>query len=558
LRLQERLLRADLPRRTVAMIAAVTTSCVYLSIWQAFLCLGTYLIADLLLMQTFGKLIKKPQSKPLHCLVLVFAFCAMSSYLLLAGLLWLVPGITPKVGAMILIFGGMLSIMLVRSVYLPLTVVNSLPLVGMAGFIGWIEIDRILSVESLFLLTAVCVLGGYFGLTLANYLRIHDELAHARDAALARSKTQGRFLATMSHELRTPLNGILGMSQVLIAKHPGSGAEVIQDSARAMTAMVADLLDNAAIEAGTLRIDLQECDPAKEMQSLVHQWQDRFAEQGLTLGLQLDRNLPDRILADPLRLSQCLSNLLSNALRFTKEGGVTLSLNVHPIGLEAVVTDTGAGVPHGADAQLFQPYGQGYAAQHRHDSGSGLGLSISLGLVRAMGGDLIFERPDNGGARFRLRFPAPLAANADKIPVDPLVTLGLQAKAKLAGRRILVVDDIATNRLVLKLLLRNRGADVIEAESGAETLRILADAAQRAPDAILLDIRMPGLSGNETLVRIRAIGVSCPIIAISADADQEHQRGALALGFDGYLTKPVEDADLLAMLLRFQTEPAIL
>ena len=182
-------------------------------------------------------------------MVQVAAFACMSTYLIPAVLLWQVAGSTAKAGAMIHIFGGMLSIMLVRTAYRPMTIANSLPLAGVVPIIAILETETEGSGDQIFLGAAVLILAGYFILTLQAALRSNRALAGARDAALARVETQRRFLATMSHELRTPLNGILGIAQGLVASHPGQGAESICDSAREMSAMVDDLLDNAAIAA---------------------------------------------------------------------------------------------------------------------------------------------------------------------------------------------------------------------------------------------------------------------------------------------------------------------
>jgi signal transduction histidine kinase len=541
LKLQKRLLDADLVRRHVAVLTGLAAVSLYLPWPQVALSLAIYLPGDMLLTHALRRLIAQPRSQLWQGLMLGGAFTTMSGYLLAAVFFWQVPGELSKIVTLIYVFGGMLSVMLVRTVYMPLTVVNSLPLAFFAIYVGVIESQRLALQDMAFLGFAVLVLAGYFTLTLVTYLRIHRELAMARDGALARVETQRRFLATMSHELRTPLNGILGMSQALTRSHPGIGAEVIHDSARAMTNMVGDLLDNAAIDAGALRIELRPCALAEELQRVIAQWQGRFADRGLSLTLELHPGLPARVVTDPLRLSQCLSNLLSNALRHTAEGGVVVAACPHPTGLEISVTDSGEGLPPGTEARLFRPYEQIGTRQKSGQSGSGLGLSITRGLARAMGGNVTYERPETGGSRFRLTVAAPLP------PVLSLTEgnapdLGTTLRHAL----VLVVDDIATNRLVLRLLLSSRGVKVAEAASGQAALAYLQTA---RPDAVLMDLRMPGLSGSDTLALMRTAGFDGPVIAVSADVAPEGQRGALAAGFDGYLTKPVEDSALTAILI---------
>lgn len=543
LKVQKRLLDDDLVRRNMAIFVGLISSALFLTPLQIAIGFATYLPADVALTLALGRLIGSPTSRFWFGAVLFSAFWAMSSYLLPAAMLWQVPGPASKVGAVIYTVGGMLSIMLVRTVYRPMTIANSLPLLGMIVFVAVSERNSVPPVELAFLTFAMAVLAGYFALTLNSYLRIHSELSMARDAALARVETQRRFLATMSHELRTPLNGILGVSQALVQSHPDIGAEVIRDSARAMTRMVGDLLDHAAIDAGALRIAPRPCNPVDEVQRLSALWQARFAEKGLELTLTLGAKLPEQIMADPVRLAQCVSNLLANALHHTPSGTVELALSRSPVGLQITVTDSGPGLPAGAEQRLFRPYEQIQTADPARRKGSGLGLSISRGLARAMGGDLVFERPIQGGARFRLTFRAEAPAPSAVRVSTP--TTAAPRHDLLANLRVLVVDDIATNRLVLRLLLAQHQSIVAEAQSGQAALQALAEV---RPEVILLDLRMPGLSGQETLTRLRDAGFGGPIIAVSADAAPEEQRGAIAFGFDGYLIKPVEESALVAVI----------
>lgn len=384
--LQKRMLDADQTRRRVAVAASGVAALLFLSPLQVALYIGSHFLADVALLLALTRLISRPDSVFWLRAMQLAAFAAMSSFLGPAVLLWLEPGITPKIGAIIHIFGGMLSIMLVRTAFLPLTIANSLPLIGVVIVLAALERGTIPWQEEVFLGFAVAVLAGYFILTLITAQRINKKLAGARDEALARVETQKRFLATMSHELRTPLNGILGAAQSIAASHPGIGAETIRDSARDMAAMVDDLLDNAAIAAGALRINRQPVRLSDVMDRLKDRWQAAFAAKGLTLDVRLSSDLPEAALIDPLRLSQGLSNLLANALRLTGKGGVVLALSRHPAGLEAIVTDTGPGLPEGAESRLFQPFETFGPPSDDTGSSTGLGLSITQGLARAMGG----------------------------------------------------------------------------------------------------------------------------------------------------------------------------
>jgi signal transduction histidine kinase/ActR/RegA family two-component response regulator len=552
--LQKRMIDADTPRRMVAVFASGLLALMYLTPFQVVLFLGLYFPSELALMAALRRIADRPQSRPALLALQLAAFCNMSAYLLPAAFLWLEPAVTPKIGALLFVFGGMLSVMLVRSAFLPMTVANSLPLAALACILGYVEYRTADLRDQLFLTIAVSVLAGYFVVTLRNALRINRTLSLARDAALARVETQRRFLATMSHELRTPLNGILGMAQEINGSHPGIGAEVICDSARDMAVLVGDLLDNAAIEAGALRIKREPARLEGLVQRLEDRWLPAYKARGLVLSFDLSPDLRAPLMIDPLRLSQCLSNLLSNALRHTVKGGAALRIRPHALGLSASVTDSGPGLTHEMEAQLFQPFAA--QALDAADSGpsTGLGLSICRGLARAMGGDLTFERPAEGGSRFVLTISAAPATEAPAARAETVASAPDMAQA-LQGKRILVVDDIATNRLVLRLMLRKFGCQCHEAASGEEALAILASATDAPVDLTLMDIRMPGLSGFETLARKRATGCQSPVIAVSADAAPDEQAEALAHGFDGYLTKPVEEEVLLALLYRVLISP---
>ena len=552
---QKALLDKDLPLRvTVASVAILLTG-VFLPVLVPVLALLVYLgteVVEVLLLRRLERTGFRCQ--PLCLLILLNAAIGMTCFILPPTLLWFVPGEAPQLGSFFYIVGAFMAVTLVRPVILPLALANCLPPVVALGVILSDLAKRLDLTEMLFLTVALLLLIAYFLVALMNNHRMQQELAAARDAALARAETQRRFLATMSHELRTPLNAILGMAQVLAEQGSGAGngseAEVIRDSARAMAVLVGDLLDNAAIEAGALRIAPQPIDPVSTVAAQIRLWQPRFAERGLSLGFDGAAAAPGLVDADPLRLAQCLGNLLSNALRHTRSGGAMVDLATRGDWLELTVTDTGPGIPEEAEERLFCPYEPILPAAAQPGGSTGLGLAISRGIARAMGGDLRFERPAGAaaaGARFRLTLLAPRPA----LPASPPPALPVLAdpahrfEGSLHGRRILIVDDIATNRLVLRLLLRSLGAEAEEVAGGGEALAAL----DRAPfDAVLLDIRMPGLSGPATLAHLRAAGHNLPIIAVSADAGIGDQSRALAQGFGGYLVKPVESARLEAVL----------
>lgn len=558
------MLEADMPRRLLAVTASGLVGLLYLSPVQVAMFLGLYYPCDLLLVFALRRLCSQPDSGSWLRLVQLAAFCNMSAYLVPAVMLWLEPGAPPKLGAALFVFGGMLSVMLVRAAFLPMTLANSLPLAGFVVVIGYLEHDTADGRELLFLTLCVLLLSAYFMMTLRSAVQINRELSLARDQALARVATQRRFLATMSHELRTPLNGILGMAQELVSAHPGVGAEVIRDSARDMAAMVGDLLDNAAIEAGAVRIKTLPTDTRDLLRRVEDRWLPAFKAKRLTLRLSTAPDLPDRLMLDPLRVMQCLSNLLANALRHTREGGAELVIRTQGHRLVATLTDTGPGLPADFEGQLFQPFFALATDLPDYGPSTGLGLSICRGLARAMGGDVTYERPAQGGSRFHLMIAtsvqdpsdAPAADGAAACLGAPNARPQVQGEDGLQDKHLLVVDDIATNRLVLRLALTSLGATSDEATSGDEALRLIAESHARPYDAVLMDLRMPGLSGFETLARMRQHGFARPVFAVSADTAPEEKSEALSHGFDGYLTKPVELAQLSALLRQALDRPS--
>ena len=546
---QKALLDEDLPLRLIVAPLAILLTGIFLPIWlpltAGVIYLGVEFIQQLLLRRLEQDGFRRGKS---YLLILINSGLGMSCFVLPPTVLWFEPGEVAELGAFIYIIGAFLAVTLVRPVILPLALANCLPLALALLVILGDLVTRLDQHELIFLLAALALLVAYFIVALLNNHKMQHELAQARDAALARAETQARFLATMSHELRTPLNGILGMAQVLAERGAGAvtEAEVIRESARAMAVLVGDLLDNAAIEAGALRIEPRPVDPVETVAAQIRLWQPRFAERGLTLSFSPHPDLAGLVRVDPLRLAQCLGNLLSNALRSTRTGGARVDLALTPDGLDLTVTDTGQGLPEGAEDRLFRPYEPIHPDGAQPGGGTGLGLAISRGMARAMGGDLRFERPVGGGARFRLTIRAPrleaeAADQTSRLAIDPAPLATAARISRLEGRRVLVVDDIATNRLVLRLLLRGFGVVTEEAPDGDAALIALA---LTAFDAVLMDVRMPGLSGPATLEQLRAAGHDLPVIAVSADAGSDDRSRALAQGFSGYLVKPVEAEQL--------------
>jgi signal transduction histidine kinase/CheY-like chemotaxis protein len=375
---------------------------------------------------------------------------------------------------------------------------------------------------------------------------LNEAILYATQAIEAR----GRFLATMSHEIRTPLTAILGFAELLLeAPAPErleESLELIRDNGHYLLRIINDVLDYSKIEAGKLSLERERFAPATLLGELLALMRVRAEAKGLSLELDLDARLPEALQGDATRLRQILLNLLGNAIKFTRQGGITLRCGYtedEPPRLRFEVEDTGIGMPPGDPERLFEAFVQGDASDARAYGGTGLGLAISRSLARLLGGDLTARSTPIGGACFCLRLPVNLE------PAPELAAAPDRGAADLEGR-ILVVEDNATNRLLVRLVLETAGATVDEAADGHAALaRVEAAAAAGTPyAAILMDIQMPELDGYEVTRRLRALGCRTPIVALTAHALDGHRERCLAAGCDAYCAKPIDREALLAVL----------
>ncbi|MBM4440043.1 MAG: GAF domain-containing protein [Candidatus Rokubacteria bacterium] len=372
------------------------------------------------------------------------------------------------------------------------------------------------------------------------------------------SRHKSEFLAHMSHELRTPMNGVIGMAELALGTEL---TEVQRDylttvkvSAESLLSLINDILDVSKIEAGRLELEAVPFSLRQTVDLVVKSLAHPARQKGLTLAASLAPGVPDGVVGDPGRLRQVLVNLVGNALKFTAQGGITVSVaeergDAAPAPLHIAVTDTGIGIAPEHQAKVFEAFTQADASTARRFGGTGLGLTISSQLVRMMGGRIWVESEPGRGSTFHftVRLPraaAPVASEAVADPSRPA------ARTTARPRRVLLAEDSVPNQKVARGFLERWGHTVEVAGNGRAALAALERAAF---DLVLMDVHMPEMDGFEATAAIRAregAGARIPIIAMTADAMQGDRERCLAAGMDGYVTKPVVPTDLFDAIER--------
>lgn len=401
--------------------------------------------------------------------------------------------------------------------------------------------------------------GRFIGLTdaMRDITRRKDleaELRQARAEAEAATAVKTEFLANMSHELRTPLTSIIGFTRLAaeqseLAPLTRNYVERVGDASRALLCTVNDILDFSKLEAGQVSIQPEPVSLAQLTRATLELFTPQAGAKDLTL--TLDDEAEARVLRlDPDRMRQVLLNLVSNAVKFTAAGGVTLRTRYDSLSgqLTVEVLDTGDGIPPEKQGRLFKRFSQVDGGIARTHGGTGLGLAICKGLVEAMGGEIGADSVPGQGSRFWFRIPAPLSEIAGAAKA-----VRSSEPAAFAGIRVLVVDDHPANRELAKLYLAGLGAEVTEAASGEEAVKA---AAEQPFDVILMDLRMPGLDGHGALRQIRSKqgpNDSTPILAFTADADTEIAGKLETQGFQDVVAKPMDPVQLIAAVGRAAT-----
>ena len=443
--------------------------------------------------------------------------------------------------------GGTTSLAPRISVLRAYLITVNLPIIFCALFVDSRGMATVLSAYLLFLLNQGSKQSEWF----VSAVTDKYALEAARKEAEAATRAKSSFLATMSHEIRTPMNGVVGMADLLLDtdldEEQRDYTTTISGCGQALLTVINDILDFSKLEAEKVRLEYVPFEIRSVLEEVMEMTAFQARQKGLELPLLINQDLPWSLKSDPARFRQILLNLVSNAIKFTSSGEVSVRAALSPDQPEdktfckvlIEVTDTGIGIPPEVQPLLFEPFSQADSSTTRKFGGTGLGLAICKRLVEAMGGEIWLEsRPDEGTTFFFTFLAEPTAQSQPGPP-----------PADIRGLNIMVVDDNATNRKVFQQQLSAWGCSVTQACNGREALRIL-EHGNDTFDLAILDFQMPGLDGLELAKKIKAEEryQNLPLILVSSAPKIGDSEMAKSNGFSAYLTKPIRRQPLFNTL----------
>ncbi len=382
------------------------------------------------------------------------------------------------------------------------------------------------------------------------------ELQKAKEEALKSGKIKEDFLSSMSHEIRTPLNAIIGTANLLVDDHPdladNEKFKLLKFSSNNLLALINNVLDYSKIESGNIAIENKEFEIQTLTSSLVNSWMPLASQKDLELRLELDPEIPPVVVGDAVRLSQVLNNLVNNALKFTEEGCVVVSIKQSDEGKDLVafeVKDSGIGIPKEKQKSVFESFKQVTSHLTHQHGGTGLGLAICKKLVGMMGGDLELTSQQGFGSNFSFTISL-------KVGDERKINKGPSShEDQLLDVHVLLVEDNKANQFIAKSFLEKWGATLCIANNGKEALDLITD---ETYDMVLLDLRMPVMDGYTCAAEIRKLKgkyyQDIPIIAMTASSVLDVRKKGSVIDFDDYLSKPFDPRKLHAMILKYATK----
>lgn len=411
---------------------------------------------------------------------------------------------------------------------------------------------------------AICVLYNYLRQIIEEHIEFVEE---AKNEAVAANVAKSRFLANMSHEIRTPINGILGMDAMLLKECRDETlreyAKNIQSAGQLLLSLINDILDISKIESGKMEILLVEYELFSVLNDCYNMAKARLGNKPIEFVMEINPKLPAWLYGDEVRVRQIMNNLLSNAVKYTKEGKITLALDFEPeeenrIQLIASVEDTGIGIKEEDMGKLFESFTRIEEERNRNIEGTGLGLNLTGNLVNLMGGEISVKSTYGKGSCFTVKLGQGIVKNepigdfAERYRTFLNTTDEKRYSFTAPDAQILVVDDVDMNLKVVQGLLKETKIKIDTAVSGMECLLRVKE---KHYDIILLDHMMPEMNGMETFSRMKQMGdypnAETPVIMLTANAIVGAKEEYRKAGFTDYLTKPVQESELLEMLYRY-------
>nr|WP_297349361.1 ATP-binding protein [uncultured Glaciecola sp.] len=441
------------------------------------------------------------------------------------------------------------------------------------NWIGWtiinISLDILLAQHFFFAMAMSTLLSWFAHIARQKLIEKHVELERERDLAIkheqvakAATESKSLFLANMSHEIRTPMNGVIGMIELMSHSKLDSEQKdfvaTAKRSARSLMMIINDILDFSKIEAGQLKIELVEFDLQQHLVELTHDLQFQANAKELKLKLLTNKTQQTKVLGDPYRITQIMNNLLSNSIKFTPSGSITVEYDLTVLNenilLSVVVTDTGIGISADALPHLFDSFSQADMSTTRNFGGTGLGLAITQHLCKIMGGDIKVKSKLGEGSVFQFSV---MLATLSPAATEEETPSNKQSIPNFANMKVLLVEDNDINQEVMFAILKGLKINVDVVNNGLEAIAKLINSQSVKFDLILMDCQMPEMDGYEATRRIRAgeageVFSQIPISALTANNMKDERQKCLAVGMNEYLTKPIDIKALKLMLAKYQ------